>query len=126
MMGDMCAAEHSVDKVKEPHLETPAEEAVSSITHGIGAMLSIAGLIALIGIARLGSSPRGVVVVSIYGVTLLLMYVASTGYHLARSPRAKRAMKIFDHASIYLLIAGTYTPILLLAMRGAGDGACLV
>src|SRR5205823_15012700 len=62
--------------------------------------------------------PRRIITVSIYGVTLLLMYTASTCYHCVRSPPAKHAMRIFDHASIYLLIAGTYTPIVLLAMGG--------
>jgi hemolysin III len=107
-----------VPQTSEPHLETPAEERASGITHGVGVVLSVIALVVLAGTAGLHNDLRRVVTASIYGVTLLLMYTASTCYHCVRSPRAKHAMRIFDHASIYLLIAGTYTPIVLVAMGG--------
>ena len=100
---------------KPAHLETPAEEVASSITHALGGLLAVAALTLLVTAA---GDARRVVAVSVYGATLVFMYVASTAYHLVRPPRAKRVMRIMDHASIYLLIAGTYTPVTLLAMRG--------
>src|SRR5215216_1625112 len=102
----------------QPHLETLAEERASGITHAIGVLLSVAAIVVLVVYASAHGEPRRIITASIYGLTLLLMYTASTCYHCVRSPRAKHAMKIFDHASIYLLIAGTYTPIVLIAMGG--------
>jgi hemolysin III len=107
-----------VKKFSLPHLETPAEEVASSITHGLGFLFSLVALSVLVVTASMGGDTRRIVTVSIYGGTLLLMYAASTCYHFVRSPRAKRALRIFDHASIYLLIAGTYTPFVLVSMRG--------
>jgi hemolysin III len=107
-----------VKKFCLPHLETPAEEVASSITHGLGFVFSLIALLVLVTIASMGGDSRRIVTVSIYGGTLLLMYAASTCYHFVRSPRAKRALRIFDHASIYLLIAGTYTPFVLVSMGG--------
>jgi hemolysin III len=103
---------------KPHHIETPAEETASSITHAIGGLLASSALTLLIVFAVLAHDPRRVVAVSIHGSTLVLMYVASTCYHLVRSPGVKRALRILDHASIYLLIAGTYTPILLISLYG--------
>ncbi len=89
------------------------------VTHAVGGLLASSGLTLLIVYATIAHDPRRIVAVSIYGVTLLLMYVASTCYHSAKLPRLKRFLKILDHSSIYLLIAGTYTPILLISIRGA-------
>jgi hemolysin III len=95
------------------------EEIANSITHGIGLLLSIAGFVVLLVFAILRGSMSHIIACSIYGATLICLYAASTLYHAVTSPRLKRALKIFDHASIYLLIAGTYTPFLLLNLRGA-------
>jgi hemolysin III len=100
------------------HPETPAEEVASSITHALGGLLAVAALTLLVVFAVHAGDPRRVVSVSVYGATLVFMYVASTAYHLVRPPRAKRVMRILDHASIYLLIAGTYTPVTLVTLRG--------
>jgi hemolysin III len=108
----------AADPAKGPHAESAGEELASSITHGVGALLAISALAVLVCLAAAGGDTRRVVTVSIYGTTLLLMYLASTGYHLARLPRLKRRMRICDHASIYLLIAGTYTPVALVLLRG--------
>jgi hemolysin III len=105
--------------IKQPHIETPAEETASSITHAIGGLLASSAFTLMVTFAVLAHDTRRVVAVSIYGSSLLLMYMASTCYHLVRSRRAKRTFRIIDHASIYLLIAGTYTPILLVSMRNA-------
>ncbi|RMH71314.1 MAG: hemolysin III family protein [Gemmatimonadetes bacterium] len=97
---------------------TLGEEIANSITHGIGVALSIAGLVILVVLgARYGDTWQ-VVSFSIYGSTLVLMYLASTLYHSLPQPKVKRIFKVIDHSAIYLLIAGTYTPFLLVTLRG--------
>lgn len=108
-------------KLKAPttdRLFTLGEEIAHSITHGIGAGLSIAGLTLLVALAVLYGNVYHVVSFSVYGATLIVLYLASTLYHGFQNPRVKRVFKVFDHASIYLLIAGTYTPFLLVGLRG--------
>lgn len=94
------------------------EEIANTVTHGIGLLLSIAGFAVLLVFAILRGTAWHVVACSIYGATLICLYSASTLYHAAVSARLKRALRIFDHSAIYLLIAGTYTPFLLLNLRG--------
>jgi hemolysin III len=107
-----------VTEKKLPHLETPAEEIASMLTHAIGGVLAVAGLIMLVTYAASHGDATRITSVSIYGSSMVLLYFASACYHLVKDPRTKRTLKILDHASIYLLIAGTYTPILLVSMRG--------
>jgi hemolysin III len=95
-----------------------SEEIVSSITHGVGVGLGAAGLIVLVTLAGLAGDGWRVVSFSIYGATLVLLYLSSLLYHSVRTPRAKRFFRYFDHASIFLLIAGTYTPFTLISLRG--------
>ena len=94
------------------------EELANTITHGIGVGFSIIGLILLVVRARLYGDAWQVVSFSIYGASLFLLYLASTLYHGFRSPRVKELLRIIDHSAIYLLIAGTYTPFLLVTLRG--------
>jgi hemolysin III len=94
------------------------EEIASSITHGIGAVLSIAGLVAIVVVAARHRSASQIVACSIYGTSLVLLYISSTIYHALGNNRAKRVFKILDHSSIYVLIAGTYTPFTLITLRG--------
>ncbi len=94
------------------------EEIANSITHGIGAALSIAGLTLLVVLASIYGDAWRVVSFSVYGSTLVILYLASTLYHSVQHPKVKPILRIFDHASIYLLIAGTYTPFTLVSMRG--------
>ena len=94
------------------------EEIANAITHGIGLLLSIAGFVVLLVLAALRGTAWHIVACSIYGATLICLYAASTLYHAVISPRVKRALRIFDHSAIYLLIAGTYTPFLLVSLRG--------
>lgn len=89
------------------------------LTHAIGVALALAALAVLVTLASLHGSPRQIVSYSVYGVTLVLLYAASTAYHGIRLPRARRLLRILDHAAIYLLIAGTYTPFALISLRGA-------
>lgn len=99
------------------------EEIFNSITHGIGAGLAIAALILLIVKAVTQSPPAETVYYvtswTIFGVTLVVLYIMSTLYHALAPSRAKSVFAIFDHASIYLLIAGTYTPFCLASLRGS-------
>jgi hemolysin III len=94
------------------------EEIAHSAIHGLGIALSIAGLIALVATARRTEDPWNVVASAVYGVTLILLYLASTLYHGIPNPNAKRILRVLDHSAIYLLIAGTYTPFTLVSLRG--------
>jgi hemolysin III len=95
------------------------EELFNSVTHGAGILLSITALVLLITFSNIYGNTIHVVSCSIFGVTLILLYSASTLYHSIQNPQAKKVFKIFDHSCIYLLIAGTYTPFLLVTLRGA-------
>ena len=94
------------------------EEIANAITHGIGALLAVAALVVLVVIAALRGTVWHVVSFSVFGGTLVLLYFASTLYHSITNERAKHVFHKFDHISIYLLIAGTYTPFCLTALRG--------
>ncbi len=95
------------------------EEIANSITHGMGAFVSLAGLVLLIVFASLYGGARHIVSCTIFGFALVLLYTASTLYHSFRKPRVKFVFRIIDHSCIYILIAGTYTPFMLVAVRGA-------
>jgi hemolysin III len=102
------------------------EEIMNGVTHGIGAALSIAGLTILVVLAVMSGNVRQIVSFSIYGASLIILYLASTLYHSFQKPAVKRVLKIIDHAAIYLLIAGTYTPFLLVGVQGAWGWTMLV
>ncbi len=108
----------SKDKTKPDKIPTVREEIANSVTHGIGAALSIAGLTLLVVLATIHGDVWRVVSFSVYGGTLVILYLASTLYHSVPNPRIKHIFRIIDHSAIYLLIAGTYTPFLLVSMRG--------
>jgi hemolysin III len=95
------------------------EEIAHSATHGLGIVLSIAGLIAMVAVSERSGDVRHIVASVVYGMTLILLYLSSTLYHSVPSPSAKRVLKVLDHSAIYLLIAGTYTPFTLISLRGA-------
>ncbi|AXF57322.1 PAQR family membrane homeostasis protein TrhA [Salicibibacter kimchii] len=101
------------------HIFTKKEEIANAVTHGIGSLLSIAALVLLIVYATHIGTPLHIVSVSIFGATMLLLYVCSTLVHSLPKGKAKNLFEILDHSSIYLFIAGTYTPILLHALEGA-------
>jgi hemolysin III len=94
------------------------EELANSITHGLGSLLSIVALALLTMHAVFHGDGWHVASCSVYGLTLVLLYTASALYHSFRDARVKRMLKVVDHASIFLLIAGTYTPFLLVPLRG--------
>ena len=93
-------------------------EKFNAISHLLGAVLALAGTAVLVVLAALGGDPWKVVGVSIYGASLVLMYSSSTLYHSVRGGRAKDFLRKMDHQSIYLLIAGSYTPFCLVTLRG--------
>ena len=97
---------------------TLKEELANSITHGIGFLLAVVGLVVLVVSASMKGDPYMVVSFTVYGTCMVTLYLASTFYHSFHSPRLKHFLRIFDHCAIYLMIAGTYTPFTLLNLRG--------
>jgi hemolysin III len=95
------------------------EEIANSVTHGVGIVLSVAGLAVLTAFASTFGSAWHIVSCSIYGASQILLYTASTLYHSIPLPRAKAVLRVLDHAAIFLLIAGTYTPFALVNLGGA-------
>lgn len=104
---------------KEGALYSIMEEIANAITHGIGAALAIAGCIILIVFAAFTGDAWKIVSASIYGASMIILFTMSTLYHSFTHTTAKKVFRIFDHTSIYLLIAGTYTPFTLVLLRGA-------
>ncbi len=100
------------------HDPTLGEEIANAITHGAGLLASLIALPVLIWSAVQSHDAREIAGVSIFGITLCLLYTASTLYHAFPPGRAKRVFRVLDHSAIYLLIAGTYTPFALGALRG--------
>lgn len=94
------------------------EEVLNALTHGLGVVLSIGAGAVLITLAAIYAGVREVVSVSIFVASLTLLYTASTLYHAARDPRWRARFKVLDHCAIFLLIAGTYTPFTIAALRG--------
>lgn len=85
------------------------EEMANSITHGIGALLSVLGLIQLLSLSR-GASAGAVVALTVFGISMILSYTSSAIYHFIKPSSWKRFLRLLDHVNIYILIAGTYTP----------------
>lgn len=98
-------------------LYTLGEEISNSITHGIGSLLSIAALVIMVVVAAIHHNTVGVVTSAIFGASLIILYTMSTLYHAISNEKAKKVLKVFDHCTIYLLIAGSYTPFTLVALR---------
>ncbi len=97
---------------------TKGEEIANSVTHGVGALISIAGLVLLVVFSALYGNAWHVVSSSVYGSSLLILYLSSTLYHSIQGRRVKSFFRILDHSSIYILIAGTYTPFTLVSLNG--------
>lgn len=94
------------------------EELLNTLTHGLGVLASVAGGTLLIVLSAKYGDAWQIVGSSIFTGSLLLLYSASTSYHAAKNPSLKARLRIFDHASIFILIAGTYTPFMLVGLRG--------
>jgi hemolysin III len=108
--------------MKDPsttHVFSKGEEIANSITHGIGALLSIAALVLLIVFSALYGDGWHLAGFMVFGITMLMLYMSSTFVHSFPPGKVKDLFEIFDHASIYFFIAGTYTPFLFIAVKGA-------
>jgi hemolysin III len=105
---------------------TFGEELAHSITHGVGLLAAVAGLVLLLVLAAATRDPWRVAACSVYATTLVLLYAASTLYHALSRTRARRVFRVLDHSAIFLLIAGTYTPFALVSLRGPWGWTLLV
>lgn len=115
------AETQNITQTKEHRISIPdytlAEELMNSITHGIGSLLGIAALVLCVVLSVLHGNTWAVVSSAIYGSALIILYTISSVYHALKINKAKRVFRVIDHCSIYLLIAGTYTPYTLVALR---------
>lgn len=98
------------------------EEIANTITHGFGLALAVVGLVVLLIMAVANGDRMYIAASAIYGMSMVILYAASTCYHGARSPGLKRALHFADYAGIYLLTAGTYTPFVLVTFQGSTFG----
>lgn len=101
------------------HIFTKGEEIANAITHGVAALLSVAGLVVLIVSSAINGTALHVVTFTIFGATMVILYTSSTFVHALPKGKAKDVFEVLDHSSIYLFIAGTYTPFTLLVIQGA-------
>jgi hemolysin III len=104
--------------MSESRAWTLGEEVAHSVTHGVGLLAAVTGLVVLVILAAATRDPWRITSCSIYATTLVLLYAASTLYHALSSTRARRVFRVLDHSAIFLLIAGTYTPFALVSLRG--------
>ncbi len=104
--------------VLQPRRQTPGEELVNAITHGVGALLGIAGLVILVWRAVSLGTVLNVVSVSIFGASMILLYLVSCLYHALPLCKGKRVLQVLDHCSIFILIVGSYTPVCLVTVGG--------
>lgn len=107
-----------MSEIRQKRKYTLGEEIFSAIVHGIGAGLSIAALVTMVVKAAGKGDAYAVVSAAIFGASLVILYTMSTLYHALAPARAKKVFRIFDHTTIFLLIAGTYTPYVLVTLRG--------
>ena len=109
--------------IRERLDQLSVEEVANALTHGFGLALSIAGFLFLVGFAIIKGDSWHLTSSLIYGASLVILYAASTVYHTALDPKAKKRLQVLDHCCIYLLIAGSYTPFILIVFRdGFGFG----
>lgn len=96
----------------------PLEELWNALTHGLGTALALAGAVVLVVMAAYNGDAWSITSAVVYGTSMVVLFLASTLYHSARRPAVRQVFKMVDHCAIFLLIAGTYTPFLLVNMRG--------
>ncbi|MBU2940353.1 hemolysin III family protein [Lacinutrix sp. C3R15] len=100
------------------HIQTPFEEKLNALTHSIGVLFGIVGLVSLI-FKNTHKSDWSFFSVLVYGISIIILFSASTMYHYVQNEKQKHYFRIIDHISIYILIAGTYTPILLISLQSS-------
>ncbi len=119
MSAEISANSKTPEVSVEAHSYPPLEEFANRLTHGIGAVLSVTGLVLMVVYSAMFGDAWIITSTAIFGATLVLLYSSSTLYHSVTSPRWRTICQRIDHAAIYLLIAGTYTPFVLGPLRGA-------
>jgi hemolysin III len=105
--------------VREPTYYAPTEERINILSHAMGLLFSIAALLALVTRALLHGTAWHLVSFSVFAISLIALYTASTAYHSTRDPSLRIRLRTVDHATIYVLIAGTYTPFALVTLQGS-------
>ena len=115
----MNPAQSQPDNSSSPPQYSPTEERLNFYSHAVGLLLSVAALVALLLRASASGSTLVMVSFALFGASLMILYGVSTLYHGARSPLLRSRLRIADHASIYVLIAGTYTPFTLIVLQGS-------
>jgi hemolysin III len=108
-----------MNEIEQAKFYTPAEERINILSHAAGLILSIVGLMLLLGHATLNGNMWHVVSFGIFGASLIMLYASSTFYHSAKNQDLRNRLRIIDHAAIYILIAGTYTPFALVTLKGS-------
>ena len=103
---------------KPKRIQTDLEELLNALSHGLTALCAVAGSIVLISISIQNPKAWSLFSAIVYGLSLIALYSFSAFYHASKQPKTKRLFKILDHSGIFLLIAGSYTPVLLLALGG--------
>lgn len=104
--------------MREPRSWSAGEEVAHSVTHGVGLLAAVAGLVVLVMMAAATGDAWRITACAIYASTLVLLYASSTLYHALSATRARPVLRVLDHSAIFLLIAGTYTPFALVSLRG--------
>lgn len=97
---------------------SPLEESINIVSHALGLLLSVVALVFLIIKSSIHGNVWHIVSFTVYGASLIILYAASTSYHRAKDPKIRKHLKVFDHAAIYVLIAGSYTPYALVTLNG--------
>lgn len=114
--------ENTLNQLKPLKRYTVGEEIFNSVSHGVGALLGVIGTVVLIVLSAVNGSALALGTSIVYGLSLIMLYTMSTLYHAIVSQKAKEILRIFDHTSIFLLIAGSYTPFCLVALEGNTRG----
>lgn len=103
---------------KVKRAQTAGEELANTLSHGFGAVLALGGAIPLVVRAAMSGSAKAVFSLAAYGISLVVLYTASTVYHAVKRPSLKAVLRVMDHCSIFVLILGTYIPMSLLVVGG--------
>lgn len=109
----------NVDKKNSLNIYTEQEEKLNVISHGVGIVLSVVALVLLVERSIRFGEAIHIFSVIVFGISLIILYTASTLYHKATKEKLKKRLNVFDHASIFVLIAGSYTPFLLISLQGS-------
>ena len=103
-----------------------AEETANSVTHGVAALLSIAGLVVMLSMMPVRAGAATITAAAVFGASMIFLYTASTLYHAIPNLRVKRILQVLDHSAIYVMIAGSYTPFCLVTLKGTtGTVLCI-